>query len=89
MEQENQAVDSGILEEAAELYEQFLDSRYIREKREILQKLKVKGYLTDKMISDFAVTLDIAISGEDPEERFYDLLRCMDSMARFETTGLR
>ena len=72
-----------------ELYEQFLDSRYIRDKLEILQKLHRKGILTEKMISDFAVTLDIVVSGTDMEDRYYDLLRCMESMARFETTGLR
>ena len=72
-----------------ELYEQFLDARYIREKLEILQKIHRKGLLTDKMISDFAVTLDTVVSGTDLEERYYDLLRCMESMARFETTGLR
>ena len=75
--------------EAEELYEQFLDSRYVREKREILQKIHRKGYLTDKMITDFAVTMDVVLAEGDIEERFYDLLRCMDSMARFETTGLR
>ena len=72
-----------------ELYEQFLDARYIREKLEILQKIHRKGLLTDKMISDFAVTLDTVVSGTDLEERYYDLLQCMESMARFETTGLR
>ena len=75
--------------EAEELYEEFLDSRFIREKREILQKIHRRGYLTDKMITDFAVTLDIIVSEGDLEDRFWDLLRCMDSMARFETTGLR
>ena len=75
--------------EADVLYEQFLDSRYIREKIEILHKIRRKELLTDKMVSDFAVTLDIVVSGNDLEERCYDLLRCMESMARFETTGLR
>ena len=75
--------------EAEELYEKYLDSRYVREKREILQKMKVKGYLTDKMIDDFAVTMDLAVAAGDLETRFYDLLACLDSMAKFETTGLR
>lgn len=75
--------------EQEELYEQFLDSRYIREKLEILQKIHRKGLLTDKMISDFAVTLDVVVNGSDLEDRYYDLLRCMESMAKFETFGLR
>ena len=75
-------------DEAAELYEKFLDSRSVRQKREILQKLHFKGYLTDKMINDFAVTLDIVVNEGNLESRYYDLLSCLDSMAKFETTGL-
>ena len=76
-------------DEAAVLYEQFLDARLIREKREVLQKIQRLGYLTDKMIDDFAVTLDIVIPQGDTLMRYYDLLSCLDSLARFETTGLR
>ena len=76
-------------QEAEVLYEQFLDARLIKEKREILQKIKREGYLTDKMIDDFAVTLDIVIPQGDQDSRYYDLLRCLDSLAKFETTGLR
>lgn len=76
-------------QEAAALYEQFLDARLIKEKREILQKIRREGYLTDKMIDDFAVTLDIVIPQGDLDSRYYDLLRCLDSLAKFETTGLR
>ncbi|MBQ9030437.1 MAG: hypothetical protein IJ106_03175 [Parasporobacterium sp.] len=76
-------------EHTASLYEQFLDSRLIREKREILQKIYREGELTDKMITDFAVTLDIVVGEGDLESRYYDFLGCLDSLARFETTGLR
>ena len=76
-------------QEAAELYERFLDSRYVRERREILQKMKQKNCLTEKMLSDFAVTMDVMLSAGDLEDKYYDLLRCMDTMAKFETTGLR
>ena len=75
--------------EIDDLYDQFLDSRLVKQKREILQKLWRKEYLTDKMIDDFAVTMDIVIPAGDLEMRYYDLLRCLDSMARFETCGLR
>ncbi|MCF0229662.1 MAG: hypothetical protein HUJ76_08250 [Parasporobacterium sp.] len=75
--------------EQQELYDQFLDSRYVRERREILQKMKMKNLLDDKIITDFAVVLDIALQAGSVDDRYYDLLRCMDSMARFETTGLR
>jgi len=75
--------------EAEKLYEQFLDAKYIREKLEILHRIRRLGLLTDKMITDFAVTLDVVVAGPDMDARYYDLLRCMESMARFETTGLR
>lgn len=78
-----------INQEADQLIDQFFDTRYIRQKREVLLKLWRKELLTDKMIDDFAVTLDIIIPSGDLEVRYYDLLRCLDSMARFETTGLR
>ena len=76
-------------DESTVLYEQFLDSRLVRQKREILQKIKREGCLTDKMIDDFAVTLDIVIPQGNMDDRYYDLLRCLDSMAKFETFGLR
>lgn len=76
-------------DQADKLYEEFLDSRYIREKREILRRLYAKEWLTDKMIDDFAVTLDIAVSSGSLDDRYYDFMKCLDSMARFETTGLR
>ena len=76
-------------EETTILYEQFLDARLVKEKREILQKIKREGCLTDKMIDDFAVTLDIVIQPGDLDSRYSDMLRCLDSLAKFETTGLR
>ena len=86
---ENNLFEGTNTDEEKELYEKFLDSRSVREKREILKKMKVKGYLTEKMINDFAVTLDIVVPDGDVDDMYYDLLRCLDSLARFETTGLR
>ncbi|MBR3402210.1 MAG: hypothetical protein IKG67_08250 [Parasporobacterium sp.] len=75
--------------EAEVWYEKFLDSRLIREKREILQRIYREGLLTDKMIDDFAVTLDIVVPQASLDNRYFDLMRCLDSLAKFETTGLR
>ena len=86
---EEQDIRDNIQDEAQELFEKFLDSRFVREKREILQKIHFKGYLTDKMINDFSVILDIVVNDGDLETRYYDMMKCLDSMARFETTGLR
>ena len=89
MDTRNNPAEYSAENEAHVLYEKYLDSRYVREKREILKKMWMKEYLTDKMIDDFSVTMDIVIPQADLETRYYDLLRCLDSMARFETTGLR
>ena len=82
-------MDDMVRDEAMELYERFLDARFVREKLDILHRIRRLGFLTDKMITDFAVTLDVVVEGRDVDERYYDLLRCLESMARFETTGLR
>ena len=89
MNEENNVEKNEALQEDEMLYDQFLDTRYVKQKREVLNKLWRKGLLTDKMVDDFAVTMDIVVSSGDLETRYYDLLRCLDSMARFETTGLR
>ena len=86
---EKKAEENNMGEEAQALYDEFLDTRFVRQKREVLQKMWRNGYITDRMIDDFAVTLDIVIPSGETEARYYDLLRCLDSMARFETTGLR
>ena len=86
---DEQDIRDKMQDEAQELFEKFLDSRFVREKREILQKIHFKGYLTDKMINDFSVVLDIVVGDGDLETRYYDMMKCLDSMARFETTGLR
>ena len=86
---EEQDIRDNKPDEAQELFEKFLDSRFVREKREILQKIHFRGYLTDKMVNDFAVVLDIVVGDGDLETRYYDMMKCLDSMARFETTGLR
>ena len=89
MDIQTDQVNNSAENEAQILYENYLDSRLVKEKREILKKMWMREYLTDKMIDDFAVTMDIIIPQADLETRYYDLLRCLDSMARFETTGLR
>ncbi len=70
-----------------ELYEAFFDEKLIKSKREILRQIGDR--LTDKMITDFAVSLDVYIEEGPLDERYLNLIKCMDQMARFETEGLR
>ena len=36
-----------------------------------------------------AVALDVQIEGRSAEEKYYDLLRCLEAVARFETGRMR
>lgn len=73
--------------ETEELYEAFLDSRSYKKKIEIIRQLGCS--LTDKMITDFAVSLDVVIDEGPFDARYLSLMNCLNQMARFETEGLR
>ena len=70
-----------------ELYEDFFDARTFKEKREILMELK--NDVTDKMITDFAVSIDVVVDPGPIDSRFLSLMRCLDQMSKFESEGLR
>lgn len=69
------------------LYDAFLDEKSYKKKKEILRQLR--SQITDKMITDFAVSLDVVVDEGPLDARFESLLSCIDQMARFETEGLR
>ncbi len=69
------------------LYEAFLDSRSYKERIDIIRKLG--DNITDKMITDFAVSVDVVVDAGDIDERRSSLLNCLSQMARFESEGLR
>ena len=71
----------------AQLYDAFLDTRSYKKKREILREMQ--QYLTDKMITDFAVSIDVFVDQGPIDKRYMSLMRCLDQMAKFETEGLR
>ena len=73
--------------EVIALYERFFDSRSYKEKREVLRLLQKD--ITDKMITDFAVSVDVVVDPGPIDARFLSLMRCLDQMAKFETEGLR
>ena len=69
------------------LYEAFFDERSYKKKREILRQ--IGGNLTDKMITDFAVSLDVVVEDGNWETRYMSLMNALNQMCRFETEGLR
>ncbi len=87
---EGRALASGVPDEDDEteaLYEAFLDSRSYKRKIEIVRQMG--GKLTDKMITDFAVSLDVVIDDGPYDARYLELMNCLAQMAKFESEGLR
>lgn len=65
----------------------FLDAETYEEKRRIL--LSIKGEITDRLIDDIAVSMDVTVDKGELDERFASLLACVDTMAKFEVDRLR
>ena len=65
----------------------FLDADTYEEKRAIL--IAMRPRLTDRLINDMAVALDVTVEEGDLERRFKSLLYCVSKMDEFEVTRLR
>lgn len=65
----------------------FLDAETYEEKRNVL--MNIKGEITDRLIDDIAVSMDVAVDKGELNERFASLLSCIDMMAKFEVDRLR
>lgn len=65
----------------------FLDAETFEEKRNLL--ISIKTRMTDRLIDDIAMSLDIEIKQGDLSDRYNDLLQCVDTMKRFEVERLR
>lgn len=65
----------------------FLDAETYEEKRSIL--MSIKGEITDRLIDDIAVSMDVTVDKGELDERFASLLTCVDTMAKFEVDRLR
>lgn len=72
-------VDQGLME--------FLDAETYRERIEILAHLHPR--INDSMINTMAVSLDLDIKDGDIEDRYYDLLNCLEAHAKYECLRLR
>lgn len=72
-------VDPGIME--------FLDADTYAERIKILSHLHPR--ITDAMINTMSMALDLDIKDGDIEDRYYELQKCLELNARYETTRLR
>jgi hypothetical protein len=65
----------------------FLDAETYKEKYEVLVELEKD--MTDRLINDFAVIIDVVIPEGELSNRFEQLKQSIATMARYETSRLR
>lgn len=74
-------------EQAAPELMRFLDAETYHDKYKVLQGME--NTITDRLVNDFAVILDVVIPEGKLSDRFEQLKQCVATMARYETTRLR
>ena len=65
----------------------FLDADTLEQKYRVLKSLE--GSITNRLIDDFAVALDLVIPEGNVDYRYLELLNSVRTMQRFETTRFR
>lgn len=65
----------------------FLDAETYEEKREILMSMRPR--ITDRLINDIAMSLDVIVEEGDIEKRFRSLLYCVSKLDEYEVNRLR
>lgn len=73
------SIDPGLME--------FLDAETYEERIKILAHLHPR--ITDSMINTMAVSLDLDVKDGKLEDRYEELLNCLETHAKFECTRLR
>ena len=66
---------------------EFLDADTFEQKKRIL--VGMRNRITDRLIDDLAAALDVTVEDGDLDERYRNLLFCVDTMERFEVNRLR
>ena len=66
---------------------EFLEAETAKEKKMIL--VGARPRMTDRLINDLAASLDITVDDGDIDFRYFSLLKCLDTMIRFEDSRLR
>ena len=90
----SEAINEGTKVEEAENCEEanpdliaFLDAETYEEKRELLVAMRPR--ITDRLINDIAVSLDVIVEEGDIEKRFRSLLYCVSKLDEYEVNRLR
>lgn len=65
----------------------FLDADTFLEKYQVIKNME--NDITDRLINDFAVVLDVVIPEGTLQQRYAQLKQCVATMCRYETTRLR
>lgn len=73
-------------EQANPFLVRFLDADTYEEKYKILNEME--NDITDRLINDFSVVLDVVIPEGDLTGRYIQLKQCVATMCRYETTAL-
>lgn len=65
----------------------FLDARTYQEKRQLL--ISMRPRMTDRLINDIAMSLDVTVEDGDIERRFKSLLYCVSKLDEYEVDRFR
>lgn len=85
--EKDESVDNKTEGEVNSILLDFLDADSYGEKLIILTSNK--KYITDQLLNDMAASMDCTVEDGDIEDRYNGLLFCLQTFARFESSGLR